>query len=119
MAIFAPLLVFLVTGTTVANPAGARAAASPQGGGSESNTQPTQPNWLFDQEKRPFEGDTLLVATTVRTSQRDVDAIVLNARVAHGVRGQALHRDERECLLTSEPVDRNGMPACRSLDRYL
>ena len=78
----------------VADPAGARAAASLQGGRGESNTQP---KWLFGQEKL-FEGDTPLVATTVRASPHDAEAIVLNARVAHGhataAREQARHRDE-------------------------
>lgn len=60
-------------GNVVADPAGARAAASLQGGRGKSNSQP---NWLFDREKRPLEGDTLLVATTVRASQRDAEASV-------------------------------------------
>ena len=83
-----------VVGNVVADPARARAAASLQGGRGESNTQP---NWLFDQEKHPFEGDAQ-VATTVRASQHDAEAIVPNARVAHGhataAREQARHRDE-------------------------
>ena len=84
-----------VVGNVVADPARARAAASLEGGRGESNTQPT---WLFGQEKRPFEEDALLVATTVRASQHDAGAIVPNARVAHGhataAQEQARHRDE-------------------------
>ena len=87
----------LAIGNVVADPARARAAASPQGGGSESNTQPTQPNWLFGQEKRPFEGDALLVATTVSASPHDAQAIVPNALVAHVRATAAREQDESEC----------------------
>ena len=86
-----------VVGNVVADPARARTAASLQGGGGESDTQP---KWLVDHEKL-FVGDTPLVATTVRASQHDAEAIVTNARVAHGrataAREQALHRDESKC----------------------
>ena len=85
----------VAVGNVVADPAGARAAASLQGGRGESNTQS---KWLFGQEKRPFEGDAPLFATTVRASPHDAEALVLNARVAHGhataAREQARHRDE-------------------------
>ena len=88
----------VAVGNVVADPAGARAAASLQGGSESKSESNTQPNWLFDQEKRPFEGDAPLFATTVRASPHDAEALVLNARVAHGhataAREQARHRDE-------------------------
>ena len=85
-----------VVGNVIADPAGTRTAASLQGGGSGD----TQPKWLVDHEKL-FVGDTPLVATAVRASQYDAEAIIPNARVAHGrataAREQALHRDESKC----------------------
>ena len=89
------IIAAVAVGNVVADHAGARAAASLQGGRGESNTQS---KWLFGQEKRPFEGDAPLFATTVRASPHDAEALVLNARVAHGhataAREQARHRDE-------------------------
>ena len=84
----------VAVGNVVADHAGARTAASLQGGRGKSNTQP---KWLFGQEKL-FEGDTPLFATTVRASEHEAEVIVPNARVAHGhataAREQARHQDE-------------------------
>ena len=88
-----------VVGNVVADPVGARVAASPKGGGGEATLN--NRNGLLSFNKLYF-GDTPLVATTVRVSivsPHDAEAIVPNARVAHArattVQGQALQQESK------------------------
>ena len=91
------LIFRLITAAAVIdNAAGARNAASPQGGGGESNTQP---KLVKNDKVFEFFRDMPLVATIVRASPHDAGAIVTNARVAHArattVQGQALQQESK------------------------
>ena len=83
-----------VVGNVVADPVGARVAASPKGGGGEATLN--NRNGLLSFDKLYF-GDTPLVATTVRVSPHDAEAIVPNARVAHGP-ATAAREHESKCV---------------------